>query len=453
MTDGAQPDISGEAILPDDLVSAADRMLREGLSDPGAMGYLARIVAGGPRLAGTAGSERALGTAMQIMRELRLDSIRTEEVQVPSWTRGTAEIAIAHPPGGDGVPLSVCALGGSVATPRGGLRAGVLEIQGLEEVAALGSAAAGRILFFNRPMDPCEVSTFRSYGGAADQRVSGAARAAEAGAAAVLVRSLTLRDDDLPHTGIVRYADGMQPIPAAALGARSADLLSAMLRQDSHLEVSLETSCRQMGTVTSHNLMGEIVGSTHPEEVIVVGAHLDTWDLSHGAHDDGAGCAQSLEAARLIRSSGSSPAWTVRVVLFMSEEYGAQGGAAYASNPARASERHLAAIESDAGGFAPRGFTATADGPALDRMRRWLPLLSPCGIEWIREGFGGADIQPLAAGGTLTVGLVPESQRYFDYHHCAADTLDTVHPRELELGAAAMGILALAIASEGLESR
>jgi carboxypeptidase Q len=437
-----------ETLLTHDLVAAADLILRKGLTELGAMRFLERIVSDGPRLAGTPGAEGALAIAWELMLELKLDHIHMEGVQVPLWTRGRTEKAAAHPREGGAVPLAVCALGGSVATPDGGLRAGVLEVKSLDEAAALGSRASGRMVFFNRPMDPGLQDSFRSYGGAADQRVSGAAGAAEVGAVAVLVRSLTLSDDDLPHTGIVRYTEGNPGIPAAALGVRSADLLSAMLGLDPALEVSLDMTCRPEGMVLSHNLMGEIVGSTHPEEVIVMAGHLDTWDLCHGAHDDGAGCAQSLEAVRLILSSGMVPARTVRVVLYMSEEFGAQGGAAYAMDPGRAAERHLAALESDRGGFMPRGFTATADEPALDRMRHWLPLLEPTGIGWIREGFGGADIQFLARSGTTVIGLVPESQRYFDCHHCARDLIGEVHPRELEMGAAAMGILALAFSME-----
>jgi Zn-dependent M28 family amino/carboxypeptidase len=297
-------------------------------------------------------------------------------------------------------------------------------------------------------MDPAEVDQFTAYGKAAGQRVQGPSAAARVGAVAALVRSLTRNADDHPHTGLLVYDEGVPRIPAAALGLRSADRLAALLASGKDVRVRLRLGCRSLGPATTANVLGQVTGSELPGEVIVLGGHLDAWDLGVGAHDDAAGCVQALEAVRLIHALGLTPRRTIRAVMFMDEEFGGTGGDAYASDPHRDQEKHLAAIESDRGGFLPLGFAADGDAAAVARIAAFLPLLRGAGIQWVQAGGGGTDISPLGEKGTLLIGLVPDSQRYFDAHHSVNDVLDAVHPRELELGAIAMAVLAYALANE-----
>jgi hypothetical protein len=299
-------------------------------------------------------------------------------------------------------------------------------------------------------MDPTRLDTFAAYGGAAQQRSGGAVAAAKAGAVGVVVRSLTFELDDDPHTGTMSYEAGTPKIPAVTISTRGAERLAELLRTDPDLRFHFQTSSRTLAPVTSHNVMGELRGTEEPDEVIVVGGHIDSWDLSPGAHDDGAGCAQSIEALRLLRALGLRPKRTIRAVLFMDEENGGTGGRDYARSANRKGERHVAAIESDRGGFLPLGIGAGGKGPAFDRVKAWEPLFQRIGLQWVRPGGGGVDIAPLAAGGTLLMGLVPDSQRYFDVHHSGTDTIEAVHPRELELGATAMALLAYLLAQEGV---
>jgi carboxypeptidase Q len=265
------------------------------------------------------------------------------------------------------------------------------------------------------------------------------------------VRSLTLAINDDPHTGTMSYDPVVPKIPAVTITTAAAERLSALLRAEPDARFSFTTTCQTLPPVTSHNVMGELRGSARPDEVIVVGGHIDSWDLSPGAHDDGAGCAQSIEALRLIRALGLRPNRTIRAVLFMDEENGGTGGRDYARSETRKSERHIAAIESDRGGFLPIGMGVGAKGEALARIQAWEPLFQRIGLQWIRPGGGGVDIGPLGASGTILMGPVPDSQRYFDVHHSGTDTLDKVNPRELQLGANIMALMAYLLSEEGVQ--
>jgi Zn-dependent M28 family amino/carboxypeptidase len=346
----------------------------------------------------------------------------------------------------------VCALGGSIATPAGGITSGVLEVKSFEELERLGKAAAGKIIFFNRPMDPALVNTFEAYTGAVDQRSRGAIQGARSGAVAVLVRSMTLAIDGVPHTGGMGYQDGVTKIPAAAISTRDAEKLSALLHSGAALRVRLLLSCRTLPDAPSANVMGEITGTEKPGEVIVVGGHLDAWDKGAGAHDDGSGCAQAVEALDLLRTLGLKPARTIRAVLFMNEENGLRGGRGYVADAGRRAESHTAMIESDAGGFAPRGFYVDADSAVRAYVARWKPVLETVNAGRLLSGKSGVDISPMVATGVPGFALDPENQRYFDYHHSDKDTPDRVNPRELEMGAVAEALLAYMIAQEGLPS-
>ena len=441
---------SAASMAPPDGVDSGPRatleeMKNEGLRNQQAMWFLKRIVAGGPRLGGSKEAAQAVKVTREMMTELGLEHVHLEEVEVQHWERGAESAAIVG-----GEKLSLMALGGSVGTPDGGVEAEVVEVLSLEECDELGDRARGRIVFFNRPMDPTHQDTFNAYGGAADQRVHAASRAAAVGAVAVLVRSMTMRHDDVPHTGIMKYAEGVPKIPAAGVSLIAADALHEALTGKGPVRVKMTIDCQMLEPVVSHNVVGDIIGAELPHEIVLMGGHLDSWDAGDGAHDDGAGCAQTLEAMRLIQSLKTRPKRTIRAVMFMDEEFGGTGGKAYAVAPERADEKHLAAIESDRGGFLPLGFTVKAEPPQVKALQSLLPLFAPLGMTFIKQGYGGVDINPLAEQGTLTIGLYPDSQRYFDYHHSANDVLAAVNPRQLELGAIAMAVLANHLANEGI---
>lgn len=430
----------------------ATRILQAGLRGPGAYATLEKLLSVGSRLTGSAQADAAVRLMAEHMTALGFEKVRTEPVTVSHWVRGAVEEGRVLPTKSGAIPVKVRALGNSIATPPGGLTAGIVEVRSLAEVAQLGDRARGKIVFFNGAMDPTLTDTFPAYGGAVGQRSGGAVAAARVGAVATVVRSVTLATNDDPHTGTMDYDPDVPKIPAVTISTAAADRLDALLRSDPDARMFIRTSCATLPPVTSHNVMGEITGSERPDEVVVVGGHIDSWDLSVGAHDDGAGCAQSIEALRLLRELGLRPKRTIRVVLYMDEENGGSGGRDYARSDNRKAERHIAAIESDRGGFLPLGFGVAATGETLARIRSWEPLMQRMGLQWIRPGGGGVDIGPLAESGTILIDLVPDSQRYFDVHHSGIDTLDTVNRRELQLGANAMALMAWLIAEDGVTS-
>jgi carboxypeptidase Q len=427
-----------------------EKLLKAGLSENGAFAYLTTLTReAGHRLSGSEGSLRAIEVTRKMLEDLGCDGVGIESVMVPTWVRGPVEEAAVVAPG-KMQPLSICALGGSIATPQAGIVAEVCEVHSFEELRGMGDRASGKIIFFNRPMDPAVLETFEGYGGAVDQRASGAVEAARAGGVAALVRSITSAQDDVPHTGSMQYRNGVPRVPVAALSARGANLLSALLRREGHATVRMRLSCETLPDSPSGNVLGQITGCERPEEVILVGGHLDSWDVGTGAHDDGSGCAQAIEVLRLLKKLELKPRRTIRAVLFMNEENGSRGGTAYAENPSRAREKHVAALESDRGGFAPRAFTVEGDPTHAKRLSRWLPLFEEMGICRVMPGGSGVDVSPTVAKGVAGIGLVVESHRYFDYHHSANDTIDKVNPRELELGAIAEALLCYLISEEGL---
>jgi hypothetical protein len=311
----------------------------------------------------------------------------------------------------------------------------------------------GKIVFWNRAMDPTRINTFAAYGGAVDQRANGASEAAKFGAVAVIVRSMGSNLEDYPHTGSLRYQPNVGQIPAIAIATRHAEQLSKLLKDDPQLQFYIETHCQNLPDAPSFNVIGEIRGSEVPNEFIVAGGHLDAWDLGEGAHDDGAGCVHSIEAVRLLKAIGYKPKRTLRAVMFMNEENGLRGGIEYAKQAQLKKEKHLAAMESDRGGFTPRGFTVPTDAVAKERVRSWKPLLEPYGLSDFSQEGGGADIGPLANQGVHLLGFLPDSQRYFDYHHTPEDTFDKVNKRELELGSASMAALLYLIDLYGLDKK
>ena len=403
------------------------------------------------RLAGSKSLERAVVATEHMLTALGLDRVYKQDVMVPHWERGPQE-SVTLLDGARTFPLSAVALGGSAPSPAAGVTAEVIELQSLDDLKKLGRGQlAGKIVFFNRPMNPAFISTGRAYGEAGDQRNRGPGLAAQYGAVAALSRSLTLALDDVPHTGATTYLPDQPKIPAAALSTLAADRLSAALAANPRLRVSLTINSQWFPDAPSHNIIGEIRGTEFPREIILVGGHLDSWDIAPGAHDNGAGCMQSIEVLRLFRALGLKPRHTLRCVLFTNEENGTRGSAAYADAAAQSHEKHVLAVESDNGGFQPRGFNlGSTQGAAHERAARWRPLFEPYGISSFVKGPGGTDVNPLMVQGSTVAGLSPDSQRYFDYHHTAIDSLDKVNPRELHLGAAALASLVWLVDTQGL---
>ena len=395
----------------------------------------------GSRLSGSLGAERAVVWTKSELDSLGLDRVYLQPVKVPKWVRGPKEFALIETSPGITFNVPITALGGSVATPSVGLKASVVEVQGIEDLAKIGREnIEGKIVFYNRPMQANLISTFQAYSGCVDQRYDGAREASEFGAVGVIVRSMNLRLDDFPHTGAMSYGeqDVSKRIPAAAISTNAAEKLSYLLKLEPELKFLFRQQCKTYPEVWSHNVIGEIKGSEFPDEVIVVGGHLDSWDLGDGAHDDGAGVVQSMEVLRLFKQSGYRPKRTIRVVLFMNEENGLRGGNAYADSALANNEKHIFALESDAGGFTPRGFSFNCSDEEFAQVESWKPLFKPYLIHYFEQGGSGADIRPLKNKYNVLAGLRPDSQRYFDHHHAENDTFDAVNKRELELGAATM---------------
>jgi len=422
-------------------------MLHEALGTRGAYATLSRLVKAAPkRLSGSQGGADAVEWAQREMKAIGLENVRGEEVTVPRWVRGTTceVVAVA---GGKEFPLAACALGGSVGTPENGIEARVVEVKSFGQLRALKDTPKGRIVFFNRPFDVTLRNSFMGYSRAVNQRTGGAIQAGKAGALASIVRSVTSMPSNYPHTGAMSYDDAVVKTPHAAISTVAADRLSHLLTQyGDDLRLRIRMNCATLPPVKSANIVGEIKGRTKPDEIVLIGAHLDAWDLAQGAQDDGAGVSHCLEAARLILATGRPPQRTIRVVLFANEENGLAGGRAYARAHAGELEKHILAIESDSGAGPPRD-CGVSGGPevvaALDHVTR---LLRRYDLGEVKSGGGGADISPLAPAGVPLMGLHAATHRYFDVHHSAKDTLDRVHPRELSLGAAALAMVAFAVA-------
>lgn len=393
----------------------------------------------GGRLSGSPEAAKAVQWGESLMKEVGLDSVWLQPVMVPHWIRGEKEEAY-YTVNGKRNNVPICALGFSIATPKEGITAEVIEVKSLKEASELKEKARGKIVFFNGAFDNTLINTFRAYGGCVGQRVRGAPVVAPYGAVGVIVRSMTNGIDDYPHTGTMSYANipEEQYIPAAAISSRAAENLSADLKTNPNLKFYFKQSCQTLPDAPSHNVVGEIRGSETPENIIVVGGHLDSWDLGEGAHDDGTGIVQSLEVAYLFLKNGIRPKNTLRVVFFMNEENGTRGAKEYARLAKLNKETHIGGLESDSGGHTPRGFSIDANGENTNLLQSWKKLLSPYGLHDIEKGGSGADISPLKNETVTLVGYRPDSQRYFDYHHTEIDVFEKVNKRELELGSASM---------------
>lgn len=396
----------------------------------------------GGRLSGSPQAQQAVEWGEKLMQNLGLDKVWLQPVMVPHWVRGEKETAY-FTVNNIKYNVAICALGGSVATPKNGVSGEVVEVKSLDEAEAMGEKLRGKIVFFNRPFDDTLIETFKAYGGCVDQRVNGAKVSGKFGVLGVIVRSMTNNIDDYPHTGTTGYGDipENEKVPAAAISTVAANLLSEKLKENPALKFYFKQSCETLPDAPSFNVIGEMTGSEFPDKYITVGGHLDSWDLGDGAHDDGAGIVQSIEVLRLFQLNGIKPKHTIRAVLFMNEENGLRGGRKYAEEAKNNNEIHVAALESDSGGFTPRGFSVDANGENVALVKSWKSLLAPYGLHDVQVGYAGADIGPLKSETITLMSYRPDSQRYFDYHHAATDTFDKVNKRELELGAASMASL------------
>jgi len=431
------------------LIAAADadpvpRIVDEGLKSDGAYRKLAWLTDRiGPRLSGSENLEKAVRWCADEMRRDGLEKVRPEKVIVPHWVRGEASGRILAPAPH---PMAILALGMSDGTPTGGVTAQVVEVTSLEDVAALGEKAKGKIVLFNKRIY-ANGGDDRGYGSAVGLRFKGASAAAKVGAVGMLIRSLATADLRLPHTGAMGYDEGVPHVPAAAIAPEDAELIHRFLAAGETVTVTFTLTCKNLPDAESANVVGEIVGSEKPDEVVVIGGHLDSWDVGTGAQDDGAGCAITMEAIRLIRSLGLTPKRTIRAVLFTNEENGLRGGKAYAEAHAGELSRHVAAIESDSGGARPLGFGVSAGAGGVDVVKKLAAALAPFAADDVQTGGGGADISPTADAGVPQLGLRQDATHYFDIHHTMADTLDKVNAHDLAMNATAMAVMAWQLAN------
>jgi Zn-dependent M28 family amino/carboxypeptidase len=396
----------------------------------------------GQRMTGTPSAERAVEWALKTMQSLGLKNVHKEPVKVPRWIRGDASAELVGP---STLPFHVVALGGSVGTPPAGITADVVEVSSVDELKALGDRAKGKIVLWNKPMQRHPAG--EGYGAVVGLRGHGAVEAAKAGAVAALIRSVGTGSYRLPHTGATRYDDKVTKIPFAAISAEDADQLHRLLAGGEKVRVRLKLGAHQAGEADSFNVIGEVPGREKPDEIVLVGAHLDSWDLGTGALDDASGCAIALEAAALMVKLGMEPRRTVRVVLFMNEENGLSGARAYAKQHKDELARHVVAMEADSGAGRPIGLTVSGGAPAVELASRWAaPLRAFFDPQVKASDFGGADLIPMQQGAVPVLDVRQDMSTYFDWHHTAADTVDKIDPVELELAVSAFAALAHAAA-------
>jgi carboxypeptidase Q len=419
--------------------------------------YLTKQI--GARLAGSAGMVKAEKWGLKMMEESGANKSWLQECMVPHWVRGGIDEAgiMSFQATTNGVgksklekKLDVVALGNSIGTGPKGIVDDVVLVNSFDDLEAKKDLVNGKIVFYNYKFNQTYVNTFFAYRDAGKYRSQGPSRAAKYGAIAVIVRSLSLGVDNNPHTGMLQYDSGYAQIPAVAIGLRDADLLSEKLSKGK-VTVYLRTNGKYLPDTIGHNVIGELAGTEFPDQIITIGGHLDSWDNCEGAHDDGAGCVQTIEILRAFEAMGYKPKRTIRFVLFANEENGLKGGAKYAEEAKNKNEKHIFALETDAGGFTPRGFGFSVSEEQFKKIMQWRELIAPYGAGDFVKGGGGADISPLNRNlGTPIAGLNPDTQRYFDIHHSRNDVFENVNKRELELGAVNMAALIYLVDKYGL---
>ncbi|HEV8505102.1 MAG TPA: M20/M25/M40 family metallo-hydrolase [Chitinophagaceae bacterium] len=403
----------------------------------------------GARLSASPGFYKAEQWGLKVLKQSGADKTWLQECMIPHWVRGGKDQAIANI-SSKKKELDVIALGNSLGTAPNGISANVVEVTSFEDLDKKKDSVKGKIVFYDYKFNPTFVNVFQAYGDAVRYRGAGASRAAKYGALAVIVRSMSGSTDNNPHTGALRYDTTLPKIPAVAIGLKDADLLDSVLRQKA-VTVLLQTNGHFLPDTIGHNVIGELTGTEFPGEYITVGGHLDSWDPAEGAHDDGAGIVHTIEVLRAFKALGYKPKHTIRFVLFANEENGLRGGTKYAEEAKTKNEKHIFAVESDAGGFSPRGYSFGGTPEQLQKVQSWIPLLTWYGVYQIVGGGGGADVSPLNANlKTAVAELAPDTQRYFDYHHARNDVFENVNKRELELGAVNMAALIYLVDKYGL---
>jgi hypothetical protein len=403
----------------------------------------------GHRLSGSPQAEKAVRWGKDALEKAGADKVWLQPVKVPHWVRGKENLKLKF--GNEIIEVPVLGIGNSMGTGGKTLEAEIVMVNDVDEFNALpDDKVKGKFIFFNHhfPMDV--INTFEGYGPAVLYRWSVPNTASARGAAGTIIRAVSTGQDDFPHTGSMRYADSVKKIPAVAIGNKSADKLAARYKAG-ETKAMLTSDCKMLEDVMSYNVIGEIKGSQYPDEIIVVGGHLDSWDVGEGAHDDGAGCVQSIEVIRALKASGIKPKRTIRAVLFMNEENGLKGGLAYHDSAKAKKENHILAIETDAGGFSPRGIGLNMKEDKKAQIKRFRNIFLPYGVYDFEEEEGGADISPMTRDGVPSAGLMPDSQRYFDLHHTDADVFEAVNHRELKLGAVALSALVYLVSEYGLK--
>lgn len=405
----------------------------------------------GPRLSGSAGHYKAVLLTRQMLGVIGLDTIYVQPCMVPHWIRGGKEAGEINFSNGKKFPLHITALGNSIGTGPGGIAAPVIEVRRMTELEKLGPAVIkGKIIFFNFRMNPTYINTFIAYGESVVARTKGPAMAAKYGAVGAIVRSMAINLDDFPHTGVTIYNDSFAKIPAVAISTNDAEYLSRQLRERTVSGAWFKTGCKLLPDTTAYNVIGQINGTEFPEEIITAGGHLDSWDLAEGANDDGSGVVQCIEVLRTLKALDIKPKRTIRAVLFVNEENGGRGSEEYLAQAMAKKEKHIFAVESDAGGFTPRGFGLEVSDEQRNKIMGWTNLFYPYGVYDFSKGGAGSDIGPLKEIGAALAGLSPDTQRYFDIHHAASDVFENVSERELKLGAANMAALVYLVSEYGL---
>jgi carboxypeptidase Q len=413
---------------------AAKQLVAAALADHHAydrLGYMVDTF--GPRLSGSVALERTIDWILEEMKADGLDKVQVDSTMVPHWVRGSESLEMLEP---RQRKLPMLGLGGSIGTPPGGIRGEVLVVNSFDDLAAHAAQAKGRIVLFDVP--------FTDYGETVQYRTQGASAAAKVGAIASLIRTVGPQSMQNPHTGVMYYEDGVPKIPHAAITLEDAQMIHRMQDRGQRVELLLRMEAETLPDAPSRNAMAEVTGSEHPDEVVVLGGHIDSWDVGQGAMDDGGGVVAAWEAVRLMKKLGLHPRRTVRVVAWVNEENGGAGGRQYAAD--HADEHHVLAIESDGGVFKPTGFGFTGSDQAMAVVRRVAELLQDVGSGTITSGGGGSDIEPLMRTGVPGMGLNVEDARYFWYHHSDADTLDKLDPEDVARCVATMAVMAYVIA-------
>ena len=415
--------------------------------------YLTKKIGG--RLAGSPQMVMAEQWGAKALKEAGADTVVLQQCMVPHWVRGGKDKAsISFKDDKDKkqtVSINVLAIGNSMGTGAQGISAPLIRVNNFNELEKRKEEVKGKIVFYNVPFEETFIETFRAYGKNVIYRGDGASRAAKYGAAAVLVRSMTHAMDNNPHTGALKYNDSFPKIPAAAVGVRDVEKLDTLFDDNYSVTAQLFTYGKMLPDTIGHNVIGELKGTEFPGEIITAGGHLDSWDVNEGAHDDGAGVVQTIEILRTFKALGFHPKHTIRFVLFANEENATNGAKKYAEAAKEKNEKHIFALESDAGGFTPRGFGFSVKPESWAKLNEWKKLFEPYFGDKFMDGGGDADIDPLhQTFGTPTAGLRPDTQRYFDIHHAVTDIFENVNIRELKLGAINMAALLYLVDKYGL---